>query len=134
MIRRTRAFAVLLLSAAALCGSSADGVLRPRVVTLTDYLGFEWTDELVHDTLNFPKGQLTGVAVARVENESGKPVPSQTSDVKRHEDGSIRSCNVWFFADVPPNGSATYRTSCRGSRDRRRTACAFASLKKNNRN
>ena len=33
---------------------------------------------------------------------------SQVSDVTRHDDGSIRSFNVWFFANVPANQAVSY--------------------------
>jgi len=38
-----------------------------KVVTLTDDLGSGWQDELVHYSLTFAAGELTGKAIARVE-------------------------------------------------------------------
>ena len=76
-------------------------------VTLRDYLGAGWTDELVHYPLTFAPGALKGEPSVRVET-AGKPLASQISDITRHPDGSVQSCSVWFFATVPPNGAVTY--------------------------
>ncbi|HOF86637.1 MAG TPA: hypothetical protein PLZ36_00855 [Armatimonadota bacterium] len=78
-----------------------------KTVTITDYLGVAWTDELVHETLTFAPGALKGVPRARVT--VGKtPILSQLSDVTRHADGSVAAMNVWFMATVPAHGSVTY--------------------------
>jgi len=80
-----------------------------KTVTLTDYLGSGWQDELVHYSLTFAEGELTGKAMARVEVKGGAALPSQVSDIERFDDGSIHSMNVWFFATIPSNGAVTYR-------------------------
>jgi len=81
----------------------------PRTtVTLTDYLGGGWQQELVHYPLTFAAGELPGMAVARVEVKGGKALPSQISDVQRYPDGSLRAMNVWFFATIPDQGTVTY--------------------------
>jgi hypothetical protein len=78
-----------------------------KTVTIREPIGVAWRDELVHYGLTFPTGALKGVAEVRVE--MGKTaLPSQVSDVVRYPDGSVQSCTVWFFADVPANGSASY--------------------------
>ncbi|MHB9025220.1 MAG: hypothetical protein ACYC7E_13795 [Armatimonadota bacterium] len=92
---------LLALPTTARCASLA------RTVTITDYLGVDWQDDLVHYTLVFPQGAVKGVADAQVMT-GGKAIPSQVSDVQRHADGSVRSMNVWFFATVPANGAASY--------------------------
>ena len=81
----------------------------PKTVTIRDYIGVDWTEELVHYALTFEPGALPGRAVARVEVVGGAAIASQVSEVERHDDGSIRSMKVWFFADVPANGAVTYR-------------------------
>jgi hypothetical protein len=78
-----------------------------KTVTIHDPIGVEWRDELVHYALSFPVGALKGVAQVRVQ--AGKTaLPSQVSDVARHADGSVASCKVWFFANVPANGTVIY--------------------------
>jgi len=83
----------------------------PKTVTIRDYIGVDWNEELVHQALTFEPGALTGRAAARVEVVGGQAIPSQVSEVERHDDGSVRSMKVWFFADVPANGAVTYRVT-----------------------
>jgi hypothetical protein len=80
----------------------------PRMVEIRDFIGVEWTDELVHYELTFPRGGMKGPAQVRVEGPRGA-IPSQVSHVERYDDGSVRSCKVWFFADVPAGGASSYR-------------------------
>ena len=80
----------------------------PTKVTLTDYLGVDWKDELVHYPLDLPKGAVTGAAMAEVRTADGKAIPSQVSDVVRHDDGSLRSFNVWFIVNLSAGQSASY--------------------------
>ena len=79
-----------------------------RTVELHDSLGVTWQHELVHYPLEFSRGELKGTAVALVQPKSGQPIPSQVSDVVRHDDGSVKSCSVWFYADVPSNSAVQY--------------------------
>lgn len=99
-----------ILIVCGLCGLSALPVTadpRVKTVAITDCLGVEWTDELVHETLTFAPGVMKAEAQALVT--VGKtPVLSQISDVTRHDDGSVKSMNVWFMATIPANGAATY--------------------------
>ncbi|MHB9132826.1 MAG: hypothetical protein ACYDBB_17290 [Armatimonadota bacterium] len=96
-----------LLLLASLCATPLLAASPAKTVTLTDYVGVAWADELVHETLTFAPGVLKGVAAARVE--IGKAaILSQISDVVRHEDGSVKSMNVWFMASVPAYGAVTY--------------------------
>ncbi len=67
----------------------------PHVVTLRDYLGRNWDDELVHDRLAFSPGELS-VPRAAVTLKPGGAVPAQVSDVEYHDDGSIAAMKVWF--------------------------------------
>ncbi|HOS43823.1 MAG TPA: hypothetical protein PK794_09050, partial [Armatimonadota bacterium] len=95
----------LVLCVLLLCCATA--FAGPRTETITDYLGLDWRDELVHYDLTFAPGELKGAAQVGVT--AGKTaLPSQTSDVTRHPDGSVASCRVWFVATVPANGSVTY--------------------------
>lgn len=82
-----------------------------RTVTLTDYLGVDWKDELVHFAIELPKGALKGAATAEVKAADGKAVPCQAGEVVTHDDGSIRSFNVWFLVDLPANQSASFTIS-----------------------
>ncbi len=96
-----------LLLLAGLCAAPSFAASLVKTVTITDYIGVAWTDELVHETLTFAPGALKGAAAAQVA--IGKtPILSQISDVARHNDGSVKSMNVWFQATVPANGSVTY--------------------------
>lgn len=99
---------------AALCASimlnSAFAAKHQKTVTITDHVGIDWRDELVHYEMTFKPGELPSKASARVTGPNGKPILHQISNVRRYdEDGSIQSFNVWFFASVKPNASATYK-------------------------
>jgi len=78
-----------------------------RTVAITDHIGVDWRQELVHWGLQYPKGAMKEAAV-RV-SRAGEAVPCQVSDVKRYEDGSVRSLAVWVMADVPAYGSVSYQ-------------------------
>jgi hypothetical protein len=96
---------LILLCVVFVCCAVA--LAAPKSVTITDYLGLEWRDELVHSDLTLPAGQMKGAVLVQVT--AGKTaLPSQVSDVTRYPDGSVKSCRVWFFANVPANGTATY--------------------------
>ncbi|MHB9131744.1 MAG: hypothetical protein ACYDBB_11730 [Armatimonadota bacterium] len=73
-----------------------------RTVTLNEYLGESWTNELIHYPLTFARGELKGLAIARVEINKAA-IPSQVSDVVRYDDGSVKSMNVWVQANLPAN-------------------------------
>lgn len=92
--------------AASLCHPASAGSLA-HTVTLKDHLGTQWSNELVHESLTFPAGQVAA-PTAKVTRSDGVVLGSQVTDVRRYDDGTIRSMNVWFFANVPPNGSASY--------------------------
>ncbi|MHB9133340.1 MAG: hypothetical protein ACYDBB_19915 [Armatimonadota bacterium] len=96
---------LFLLVLSVLCATVAMGVARKT--TITDYLGLNWTNELVHYSLTFAPGELKGAAVIRVET-AGKAIPSQVSNVLRYDDGSVKSCTLWLYANVPANQSVTY--------------------------
>lgn len=83
------------------------GAPAPVTVTITDYLGVDWQDDLVHYPLEFAAGEFPGAAQVEVST-GGRALPSQVSDVVRHPDGSIRSLNVWFFATVPADTAVSY--------------------------
>jgi len=93
---------------AACIASVSTAAPRATTVTLTDYLGSGWQHELVHYPLDFAPGAFTGAANVRVEIDKGKAIPSQVSDVVRYDDGAVRACKVWFFANVPANGAVAY--------------------------
>jgi hypothetical protein len=97
------ALAILVLegSRGILCEAAA-----PRTVTISDPTGFEWKNDLVHYSLEFSPQEQLRTAVACVES-AGKAIASQVSDVVRYEDGSIRSMNVWFQADVPADATVS---------------------------
>ena len=97
----------------ALCSLAAAGQLfaappTPTKVTLTDYLGVDWKDELVHCPLDLPKGTVKGAATAEVKTADGQAISCQVSDVVRHDDGSVRSFKVWFIVNLSAGQSATY--------------------------
>jgi hypothetical protein len=92
-------------------GTVATASAAPRTVTLTDWVGLDWSNELVHYSFEFKPGEMKGEAVARVTQVRGKPVPSQVTDVERYEDGAIRSMTVWLMANVPSNRAVSYEIS-----------------------
>ena len=93
--------AVGLASVTALAAPAA------KTVVLEDHLGFGWQNELVSESMTVATG-ATSIASARVLGPEGGPVPSQVTEVERRQDGSIASMKVWFFADIPAGGKATY--------------------------
>jgi hypothetical protein len=95
--------AVLL---AIVCAVAACAAPPATTVTIHDYLGLEWSQELVHYDLSFPAGVLPQATV-RVET-GGAAIPSQVSDVTRHPDGSVATLKVWFVASVPANGETRF--------------------------
>jgi hypothetical protein len=82
---------------------SAAAAPRVQTVTLSEYLGETWTDELIHYPLTFEPGELPGPALARVEVHK-TALPSQVSDVVRYQDGSVKSMNVWVQVTLPAKG------------------------------
>ncbi|MHB9025777.1 MAG: hypothetical protein ACYC7E_16685 [Armatimonadota bacterium] len=103
MLLKGLALAMLVLT----CLPAAYAASLAKTVTITDYLGIDWQDELVHYPLELPSGALRGAAEVLVASER-KALPSQVSDVARYPDGSVKSCTVWFFASVPANGAVSY--------------------------
>ncbi len=97
-----------LLLAAAVVSSTGAWAVEPTTVTIQDFVGQDWINELVHYDLSFAQGALKGEAAALVKPSTGPAIPSQVSDVVRHEDSSIASMTVWFFADVRSNQSVTF--------------------------
>ncbi|MDA0841607.1 MAG: hypothetical protein O2857_27930, partial [Planctomycetota bacterium] len=79
----------------------------PAKVVIQEQLGLEWKDELLQEQLEFRRGELTGVALAKVSVGNAELL-SQVTDVMRHDDGSIRSFMVWFFASVAANGRVEF--------------------------
>jgi len=83
--------------------------LEIKTVTIQDYLGVTWSNELVHYKMEFKQGELKGAAIAKVET-NGKNIPSQSSDITRYEnDGSVKSFNIWFQATIPADKSVNYK-------------------------
>ena len=93
------------------CVTCAWAAVPEKSVTLTDYLGAGYTDELVHYALDFPPGAVPGTAAIHVQAEGGNAIPCQLTEVTRHADGSMHACTVWFLATVPANGTVTYTLS-----------------------
>lgn len=79
----------------------------PAKVVIQEQLGLEWKDELLQEQLEFRRGELTGVALAKVSVGNAELL-SQVTDVMRYDDGSIRSFMVWFFASVAANGRVEF--------------------------
>ncbi len=105
-----RFFAVPLLAAGTIGLFAPKGVLAApaqHTVTLNEYLGSDWSDELIHETITFKPGQLNRPD-ARVIGSDRKEIAAQVTHVQRYDDGSIRSMNVWFKAALPANGKAVY--------------------------
>ena len=98
---------ILLATLIALLPQALLAAPRNHQVMIRDYVGTEWSDELVHETLTFPEGKLRRSS-ARVTQAGLGEVACQISDVARHDDGSVESMKVWFLADVSANGTASY--------------------------
>jgi hypothetical protein len=107
MRRLWKTAAVLVLSILTIASGSAPAAPPVKTVTIADWIGVAWTEELVHEDLSFPPGELTGLPLARVAI-GNTSLASQVSDVVRHADSSIQSMAVWFLATVPANGAVTY--------------------------
>jgi len=107
MMNTTNLFGLMVVLGLCLAAFPA-WTAAPKTVTITDRIGVNWEEELVHYRLEFARGDLTGVAAAKVGIAGGEDVLCQVSDVARQDDGSIRSFNVWFLADVPANEAVSY--------------------------
>ena len=99
-----RAIVFLLAGIIALGGAAA----AAEQVTIRDYVGVAWKDELVHEELTFAPGEYIGRPQATVIDPSGKAIPAQVENVQLHDDLSVRSMEVWFLASVAPEGESTY--------------------------
>ncbi|TWO34669.1 alpha-mannosidase [Seonamhaeicola sediminis] len=74
-------------------------------IVLFNSLSWERTDP-VTTTLQFPKGFKNGITIV---NKDKKEIPSQITNVKYHDDGSLKSADVTFIAEnIPSIGYATY--------------------------
>ena len=67
-----------------------------------------------HSGVPLPPGAVSDDAKLRLLNAAGKPVPAQFRVLSRRDAGDIAWVAVSFLADVPANGSATYRLTDTG--------------------
>jgi len=66
--------------------------------------GHDWHRTLVTYQVEFERGRVTSDTV-RLVGADGNEVPCQFWQVKNHEDGSIASAHLSFYAELPKNGS-----------------------------
>lgn len=105
-MNRTRCTILLL---AMTCFSTAFGaVAQPYkpgdTLRLKEYVGREWTEELIHYDLEFPQG-LFPDKVVKLTVEGGGELPVQLSEVTTHADGSLKSAAVWTVVTLHANES-----------------------------
>ena len=91
----------LAISLAAVC-ASAQPYKQGDALKLKEYVGREWSDELIHYNLAFPKGAFPGKAV-KLAVQGGAELPVQLADVTVHEDGSLKSAAVWTVVTLRSN-------------------------------
>ena len=92
----------------AVCGlsalSTAAGVAPLQSFVLKDYLGHQWTDEIVHFTVAY-SGTTTPRPLT-LTDAARRPVPCQITGLKHHN-GKVTG-TVWTVVTLAPNGSATF--------------------------
>jgi len=72
------------------------------VLRLKEYVGREWTNELIHYELEFAKGEFPNGAL-KATAKADKEIPVQFSQVTLHEDGSLKSGDLWLVVTLKPN-------------------------------
>src|SRR3989304_2140865 len=100
--------AVVLVSIGATTRAAApafdDG--QPRQVAATfplkEWLEHPYADELVGFDVSLKPGQCRPESLRLVDAASGKEVLFQTTDVSRHDDGTLARAKVWFWVDELP--------------------------------
>jgi len=101
MMRFLRLVMILTFCAAAAAGAAQ------RELTLTDYLGHTWQHELVHQEMEFARGEFYPDRMV-LKGPDGAAVPFQLSQVQRYADGSLKSASLWWMADLGPHQSRTW--------------------------
>lgn len=95
---RLTLLAVILLTATA---AWAQPYTRGGVIRLKEYVGRDWTNELLHYPLTFAPGEFPDAQVRLLVN--GAEVPAQLTDVARHPDGSLQAATLWLVATLHPH-------------------------------
>jgi hypothetical protein len=72
------------------------------VLTLKEYLGHAWSNEVIHYDYVFAPGECRSTDV-RLLDSDGKEIPAQLSAVTRYADGSLQSAQVWLLVTLGPN-------------------------------
>jgi len=83
--------------------------LAAKDLVLKEPIGSSWQNELIGEEMTFKPGELPETTNLGVVGPEGKAVISQVSEVKKHPDGSVASCKVWFEVDLPAGGSAQFQ-------------------------
>ena len=91
-----------LAGASALPGAQAQPYKPGDTLRLKEYVGREWTDELIHYDLQFPQGAFPDNAV-KLAVPGGGELPVQLSAVTTHADGSLKSAAVWTVVTLHAN-------------------------------
>lgn len=76
-------------------------------VAVTDYLGWNWTHELLSVVVTFAPGRQKWPSVA-VRSNTGEISAGQLEQIKRHPDGSIAEAVCWFYGDLPSKATRTW--------------------------
>lgn len=97
----------LALGLTLLCGTMA-GRAQPYklgdTLRLKEYVGREWSNELIHYEIGFPKGQFPDKTL-KLGVQGGAELPVQLSGVTTHEDGSLKGVTVWTAVTLHPSES-----------------------------
>ena len=100
-MKRFMTIALLLVAANAdLLGASV--LHKGDAIRLQEYVGREWSDELIHYNLHFAPGEIPN-ADLRLDGTDGKEAATQLSNVTQHPDGSLKSASVWLVVTLRPN-------------------------------
>ena len=99
---------------ACLCGILASSVAAAlaadeplAVFQCVERLGRDWPRTLVTYQLGFEPGKVKPGPMHLLD-QNGNQVPCQLSRVTKHDDGSVKSARVSFFAELPKDGSYRY--------------------------
>jgi len=81
---------------------------KDDVLRLREYVSREWTNELIHYSLEFSPGDYPSHEVKLVSVD-GRETPVQLSDIATYSDGSLQHATIWLVANLKPNEVKEWR-------------------------
>lgn len=96
---------ITLLAAVSVCAAPHR---KQDLIRLTERVGREWSDELVHWELEFVRGEYPTRRV-RLVSADGTGQAVQLTDLKTYPDGSLRSASVWTVVTLAPHQNREWR-------------------------